>query len=205
MDSCQWSTCKASQVVLVVKNLPASAGDIRDQGSISGLGRSPGGGCGNWFHCSYLGNPMDSGAWWATVHRVVKSQTGLKRLSACSNTCDGQWERPCPHKPTLLSLQQFHWLSEPGKVILGSRSNPSQVFWQGWEPEAGTMKARFVFKEKRDTLKYLPWAAKQIYSLSSLLGNRKLYPVQIVNLLNSPSHGWILLLRLFFFFGFKGN
>ena len=62
MDSCQWSTCKASQVVLVVKNLPASAGDIRDQASIPGLGRSPGGGCGNWFHCSYLGNPMDSGS-----------------------------------------------------------------------------------------------------------------------------------------------
>ena len=79
MDSYQWSMCRASQVVLVVKNLPASVGDMRDQGSIPGLGRCPGGGCGNWFHYSYLGNPMDSGAWQATVHRVAKSQTQLKR------------------------------------------------------------------------------------------------------------------------------
>ena len=68
----------ASQVVLVVKNLPACAGDIRDSGSILGLGRSPGGGHGNPLQYSCLENPMDRGAWWATIHGVSKSQTGLK-------------------------------------------------------------------------------------------------------------------------------
>ena len=51
------------QVVLMVKNPPASAGDIEDMGLISGLGRSPGGGHGNPFHYSCLENPMDRGAW----------------------------------------------------------------------------------------------------------------------------------------------
>ena len=160
MDSCQCSTCRASQVVLVVNNLPAKAGDIRDQGSIPGLGKSPGGGCGNRFHHSYLGNPMDSGAWRATVRRVVRRVRHDWRDLACAaiHTMDGgsslvHTNPLCPMCSALLSLQQFHWLSEPGQVILGSRINPSQVFWQGWEPEAGTVKARFVFKEKRDTLK----------------------------------------------------
>ena len=65
----------ASQVALVVKNLPASAGDVRDAGSVSGSGRSPGGGLGNPFQYSCLENPMDRGAWQATVLRVAKSQT----------------------------------------------------------------------------------------------------------------------------------
>ena len=46
-------------------------------GLISGLGRSPGGGHGNPLQYSYLENPMDRGAWWATVHGVTKSQTRL--------------------------------------------------------------------------------------------------------------------------------
>ena len=62
-------------VALVVKNLPASAGDIRDMDSILGWGRSPGGGHGNPLQYSCLENPMDRGAWWAIVHRVAKSQT----------------------------------------------------------------------------------------------------------------------------------
>ena len=64
-----------SQVALVVKNLPANAGDTRDMGSTPGLGRSPGGGHDNplWYSC--LENPMDRGAWRATVHRVTKSWT----------------------------------------------------------------------------------------------------------------------------------
>ena len=71
----------ASLVALVVKNPPASAGDIREVGSIPALGRSPGGGQGNPLQYSCLENPMDRGAWWATVHRVAKNQTQLKRLS----------------------------------------------------------------------------------------------------------------------------
>ena len=59
----------------MVKNLPANAGDVRDAGSIPGLGRSPGGGHGNPLQYSCLENPMDRGAWQATVHKVTQSQT----------------------------------------------------------------------------------------------------------------------------------
>ena len=62
----------ASQVVLVIKNLPVNAGDIRDMGWILGSGRSPGGGRGNPIQYSCLGNPMDREAWRATVHGVAK-------------------------------------------------------------------------------------------------------------------------------------
>ena len=61
----------ASQVVLVVKNLPSSAGNLRDAGSIPGSGSSLGEGPGNPFQYSCLENSMDRGAWWATVHRVA--------------------------------------------------------------------------------------------------------------------------------------
>ena len=56
----------ASHMVLVVKNPPANAGDVRDTGSIPGLGRSPRGGHGNSLQCSCRENPMDRGAWWVT-------------------------------------------------------------------------------------------------------------------------------------------
>ena len=59
----------------MVKNRPAYAGDIRDVGSISGLGRSPGGGHGYPLQYSCLENPMNRGVWWATVHGVAESDT----------------------------------------------------------------------------------------------------------------------------------
>ena len=59
-------------MALVVKNLPASAGDVRDASSIPESGRFPGGGHGNPLQCSFLENPMDRGAWQATVHGVAK-------------------------------------------------------------------------------------------------------------------------------------
>ena len=65
----KWS--HVDQVVLAVENLPANARDIRDAGLILGSGRSPGGGHGNPFQYSCLENPMDRGAWQATVHSVA--------------------------------------------------------------------------------------------------------------------------------------
>ena len=69
----------------MVKNPPANAGDLS---SVPGLGRSPLGGHGNTLQNSGLENPVDREAWWATVHRVAKSEARLKRLSTdawCSN------------------------------------------------------------------------------------------------------------------------
>ena len=62
----------------MVKNPPACVGDVRDAGSVPAPGRSPGGGHGNPLQYSWLENPMDRGAWRATVHWVAKSQTGMK-------------------------------------------------------------------------------------------------------------------------------
>ena len=75
------SSLWASHVELVGKNLPANAGGVRDEGSIPGSGRFPGGGHGNPLQYSCLENPMNKGDLWATVHRVIKSRTWLKRLS----------------------------------------------------------------------------------------------------------------------------
>ena len=57
----------------MVKNPPPNAGDVGNMGSIPGLGRCPGVGSSNPFQYSCLENPMDRGAWWATVHGVTKS------------------------------------------------------------------------------------------------------------------------------------
>ena len=75
----------------VVKKLLANAGDAGE--SIPGSGRSPEGGHGNPLQYSCLENPMDRGAWWATVHRVAKSWTQLKRLSTRNMLT-------APHSPT---------------------------------------------------------------------------------------------------------
>ena len=70
----------------MVKNPSASAGDIRDGGSIPGSGRSPGGGYDNPLQDSCLENPMDRGAWWATVHGVAKeSSTTEATYDTCHN------------------------------------------------------------------------------------------------------------------------
>ena len=76
----------ASWVVLVVKNLPANAGDIRDTCLIPGFGRPPGGGHSNPLQYSCLENPMDRGAWRGAVHRVARSWIRLKRLGTRTYT-----------------------------------------------------------------------------------------------------------------------
>jgi len=64
--------------LILVKDLPANAAGLRDTGLIPVLGRAPGGEHGNPLQYSCLENLRDRGAWWATVHRVGKSQTQLK-------------------------------------------------------------------------------------------------------------------------------
>ena len=59
----------------MLKKPPANVGDLRDLGSIPGSGKSPGGGNGNPLRCSCLENPMDRGAWQATVPGVTQSGT----------------------------------------------------------------------------------------------------------------------------------
>ena len=86
----------------VVQNPSANAGDARDTGSASESERSPGGGNGNPIQYSCLGNPMDRGAWWATVHEVSKSQAQLRMHTLLfyprcigGNSLVVQWSRLC--------------------------------------------------------------------------------------------------------------
>ena len=77
-----------------VKNPPANA---RDAGSIPQSGKSPGGGNGNPLQYSCLGNPMDRGAWWATIHGVTKESDMTERLNTNSQLCPGLGEAASAH------------------------------------------------------------------------------------------------------------
>ena len=128
-----WYKTWVSQVALVVKNPPANAGDTRDTGSIPGSGRSPGGGHGNPLQYSCLENPMDRGAWWATVHGLTKSQTPWKWLG-CLLT-------PLPHDISQLTSPPPWWLRTQGRAwssLLLKRlhfgDNWSWLKWHGVMP-----------------------------------------------------------------------
>ena len=92
--SVQW----ASQVAVVIKNLPAS---IKDTSLIPGSERSPGGGNGSPLKYSCLESPMDRGVWWAAEHGVAKSQTRLKWLH--THTC------PLPKSYAVSSAREAWW------------------------------------------------------------------------------------------------
>ena len=72
--------------MLEINNPPVNAGDLKDAGSVPGSGRPPAEGNSNPSQYSCLENPVDRGAWRATVHGVTKSQTGLKQLSMHAHT-----------------------------------------------------------------------------------------------------------------------
>ena len=106
----------------MVKNPTANAGDIRDTGSIPGLGRISGGGNGNPIQYSCLENPMDRGAWWAMVHRIAKSWTQLKQFS--THTHPYPHSHMCvyisPHPTTALTPQSF---PEPCKTPVTQKTD----------------------------------------------------------------------------------
>ena len=97
----------------MVKDLPANEGDARDVGLIPGWVRSPGGGSGNPLQYSCLGNPMDRGAWWAAVHGVAESQTGLS-FSALSLQME----------PCVFSLRTLERLGKEKKRECSSGKKP---------------------------------------------------------------------------------
>ena len=74
-------------MALIVKNLAASAGDESNTGSIPGSGRASGEGNGNPLQYSYLENPRDREAWWASVHGIAKTWTQVKCLIHIQFTC----------------------------------------------------------------------------------------------------------------------
>ena len=76
---------------LVVKNPPANAEVAGGADSIPGSGRSPGGGNGNPLQCFGWDNSMDRGIWWATVHRVTKSQAWLKNWTSMQDVIYSPW------------------------------------------------------------------------------------------------------------------
>ena len=127
-------------MALVVKNLPANAGGARNSGSIPGSGRSPREGNGNTLQYSCLGNPMDREAWWATVHRVSKSQTQLKQLSVHAHV-PHQWafdpraisvNGPATHEVTsrekpLSNINSGDWLGQLNShFCLSGLGNPQR-------------------------------------------------------------------------------
>ena len=82
-------------MALAVKNSLANAGDVGDVGSIPGLGRSPGEGNGNPLQYSCLENPMDGGAWQATVDGVTKELDMLERAHTHTHAHTRTSVRPC--------------------------------------------------------------------------------------------------------------
>ena len=138
-----------SQVVQVVKNMPANIGDIRDLGSIPGSGRSLGGGNGNSLQYSCLENPIDRGTWWAIVHGVTQSRTRLSdwdqikpvptkgqvpRPSARLDPCSTEWgSRACHTLASKWRMMQAKGLAAntlPTSASESYRSHPATLLEQ---------------------------------------------------------------------------
>ena len=133
--SVKWSTGPAGvfQEALGVRNLPANAGDIKDTGSIPGLGRSLGGGHGKSLQYSCLENPRDRGTWWATVHGVTKSQRQLNNL-AYTHDLQRFLPSPWPWNTRQFDSQQRHCCSAPPSTCVGWVTCPTQVGWLRCHP-----------------------------------------------------------------------
>ena len=126
-------TIRASQVVRVVKNLAANAGNKRDVGSIPGLGRSPGGGNSNPSQCSCLGNPVDRRVWWATVHGAISESENVSH----SVMFNSLW----PHRLALQAPLSMEFSRQECWSGL-SFPPPGDVPGPGIEPRSPTLQAR---------------------------------------------------------------
>ena len=130
---------RASQVALVGKNSPANAGGLKDLGSVSGSGRSPGRGHSNPLQYSCLENPMNRGAWQGPVHKVSKSWTWLKWLSTYNIWNGGVSKVDCP--------PHCGWTSSPLRA------------WREQEVEEGGICPLFLASLLNwDISSYLLWA-----------------------------------------------
>ena len=107
--------------MLVIKNLTANSGDVRDVGLFPRSGRSPAGGQGNPLQYSCLENPMDRGAWWVTVHRVTKrlkqlsmhaAAAAAESLKSCPTLCDPvDGSLPGSPVPGILQARTLEWVA----------------------------------------------------------------------------------------------
>ena len=142
-------------VALVAKNPPASAGDKREVGLIPGSGRFPGGGHGNPLHYSCLENPLDRGAWRATVHEVTESRTRLK------------W--PSRHMRTLVEIYFLHL------PLLLIKTQPSEVSPQ-LLPPVRSLLSKILISSDPGWTRVCTFKMKKCFRRSEIYLLRKLGP-----------------------------
>ena len=151
-----------SQVALVVKNPPANAGDIEDVGLIPGLGRSPGGGHGSPLQCSCLDNPMDRGAWGATVywgctesdtteactcpHMLEDAYTHLRKANA-------MWWTRLPDEQGSQRSERFNQRRSKGPRCLHFKVHGLLLPFETLQPRAGS-KCKHFWAADHDTSRH---------------------------------------------------
>ena len=133
----------------MAKNPPANAGDIRDANAIPGSRRSPGEGNGYSLQYACLENPMDRGAWWVVLQRVVKGQTRLKQLST-HVACEAglfipvlqleKWVREERDSGTCSRSQRL--VEEPGLISTWSGCKPRTLLLTSSPDKSGALGSR---------------------------------------------------------------
>ena len=138
-----YTSIQVSQVALVVKNLPANAGDKRDLGSIPGLGRCYGEGHDNPLQYSCLENPMHRGDWRASVHRVIKSQMRLKWLRTAYTHTPIKNKKLLKKKKTVASFPFFLLPTETISFTFWKKRQ--LLYWKFRELKKGIPHTHHVF------------------------------------------------------------
>ena len=145
----------------MLRNLPANAGDIRDTGSILGLGISPGGGHDNPLQYSCLEKPMDRGAWRAAFHRVTKSWTWLIKTEHTHEKIHHIW---LPY--SLINVQQFTFYTKY-KLTLFFLDKPILFF---------LISQFLILVFINIQVSYLIWSKKSAKSTKELAGRKSWKP-----------------------------